>query len=473
MNRRDFIRNSTLVAGGLTTAGFPHILSAQSKQSNKRPPNILFVFTDQQTYRALSAWGNPYLYTPNMDALAAYGVRFEQTYCTSPVSGPARSSLITSRMPHETQVNYNEETPISNLMNMGQVFRRAGYRTAWGGKWHLPDSYPLTRGHKEIPGFELIDFYGMSSGRGSGRGDDTDGPLADAVCDFIAHNTQEPFLLGVSFHNPHDICYVPRNYKEFPPPVNLDCAPPLPDNFPINQNEPEFLQNCRKRMYYGNELTVAQSFDKDQWHNYIFHYYRMTERVDREIGKVLTALEKKGLEENTLIVFTTDHGDGVASHRWAAKLSLYEEAVKIPMIVTWFGKTPQNVFDRTHLVSGLDVLPTMCDYAGVEGPEGMLGRSLRPIIENPRADWRQEIVTELAPEPKKPERVGRMLRTGRYKYNLYSYGANNQQLFDLKEDPGETNNLAYKADYKKTVDDHHKRLMNWIEQTNDPFKEIG
>ncbi len=464
MERRTFIKQSAL-AGALASSGLPHSVL---KNGKKKRPNILFIFTDQQTMRAMSAYGNPYLYTPNMDSLAAHGVRFEKAYCTSPVCGPARSSLVTSRMPHETQVNYNGETPVSSFQNMGQVFRDAGYHTVWCGKWHLPDSYPHAKGLTEIPGFDLIDF--LPAEKMSGRGDITDAPCADAAVEFIKNGHDEPFLLGVSLHNPHDICYVPRKYDHFPEPVNMDSAPPLPDNHSINADEPEFIKECRQRNHYGNELTMAQNFTDEQWKTYIFNYYRMTERVDKEIGKVIRALEYMAIEEETLIVLTSDHGDGVASHKWAAKLGLYQEAVNIPMVVTWFGKTPENVCDNTHLVSGLDVLPTMCDYAGIEPPLDILGNSLRPLIEQNDYAWRDYVVTELAPDTEKTEMKGRMLRTKRFKYNLYSHGERNEQLFDLEVDPGETNNLAFDPNYKSVKEKHRKMLNEWMEQTDDDFR---
>lgn len=121
----------------------------------------------------------------------------------------------------------------------------------------------------------------------------------------------------------------------------------------------------------------------------------MTERVDRAIGRVLGALSERGLEENTLIIFTSDHGDGSGSHKWAAKLNLYEESATVPFAISWKGVTPAGRVDREHLVSGLDVLPTMCDYAGVKGLASFRGRSMRSVIENASAEWRDFVVTEL------------------------------------------------------------------------------
>ncbi len=238
----------------------------------------------------------------------------------------------------------------------------------------------------------------------------------------------------------------------------------------ISPDEPEFIKDCRARTYYGNELNIARNFSPQMWRQYLYQYYRLTERVDREIGKIINALEAKGLDENTLIIFTSDHGDGGAAHHWAAKLSLYQESVNIPFIVTWFGKTPANITDSTHLVTGLDVLPTMLDYAGLDIPAGLEGRSLKTIIEHPDTTWRSTVVTELAPDPKHHDRIGRMITDGRFKYNVYSYGQRNEQLFDLLNDRGEEHNLAYDPAYNSVKMRLRIQLERWMKQTGDYFK---
>ncbi len=445
---------------------FETVMFREEERKKKKKPNILFIFTDQQTLKAMSAMGNPYLRTPAMDGLASQGVRFTQSYCTSPVCSPSRSSLITSRMPHETGVIYNDTAPDSSIMNMGEIFRKAGYNTVWAGKWHLPESYPQNT-RTEVRGFRLLPF--LEPGKISGLGDYTDTPLADAVVKYLKSSAREPFLLAVSFHNPHDICAFAGNPGAFPAPLNVQSTPPLPDNFSINPDEPEFIRDCRDRTYYGNELNMARDFSPEMWRQYLFQYDRMTERVDREIGKIITALESRGLDQNTLIIFTSDHGDGQAAHHWAAKLSFYQETVNVPLIVTWFGKTPVDVTDREHLVTGLDILPTMMDYAGLEIPGNLEGRSLRTIIEHPDTTWRRFVVSELAPDPRNPSRTGRMITDGRFKYNVYSYGRRNEQLFDLANDPGEERNLAYDPVYKETKMKLRIQMERSMKRTGDTF----
>jgi len=184
---------------------------------------------------------------------------------------------------------------------------------------------------------------------------------------------------------------------------------------------------------------------------------------------VLNALREAGLEDSTLIVFTSDHGDMDSAHKLEHKQVLYEESVRIPFIMSYRGVIPQGKVDDTHLVSnGLDLVPTLCDYAGIETPEGLQGRSLRSLArgkdtkEGPRkapSQWRDFVVSE--------SQSGRMLRTGRFKYCIYDSGRHREQLIDLKNDPGEMKNLAEVEDYKDVLHTHRQLLQGWVERTGD------
>lgn len=466
MKRRNFLKTSGLALAGATLA----------KAATADRPNILFIFTDQQTYRAMSCAGNPHLSTPAMDRLANEGVRFENAYCTSPVCGPARGTLVTGRMPHQTGVEWNGQSLKPDIPHMGHIFQEHGYRAVWAGKWHLPESYPLRAGskQKEIDGFEMLPFYDSSKNWPEwGYGDVTDGPLADAVVDFLQQPQEKPFLLSVSFCNPHDCCYLTRRPERYPNADEIDGPlPPLPDNYAIRPDEAEFTMEKRQQDHYGDELLLSKDWSEPEWRAYLWNYYRMTERVDAEVGRVLQALDESGMAENTLVLFTSDHGDGVASHRWTAKLSLFEESVRIPYIVRYPKHVPSGRVN-THLVSQLDVLPTFCDYAGIPALPSWQGASLRTIINNPNAKRRDYLVTELADDIKDKSRKGRMVRSARYKYNIYSHGARNEELFDLQDDPGEMKNLAYEASMQDVVKQHREWLKEWMLQTDDDFEIIS
>ena len=466
MKRRHFLKTTAV----LTAGTFLNRCTAP-----RRRPNIMLIFTDQQTYRAMSCTGNTWLKTPAMDRLAAEGMRFDNAYCTSPVCSPARSTLVSGLMPHTTGVEWNGQTMHPHIKNMGQLFQHNGYRTVWAGKWHLPESFPLRAGskQKEIDGFELLPFYDSTKNWPEwGYGDVTDEPLAKAIAGFLSQPQDKPWLMGVSFLNPHDCCYLTRRPERYKQADEIDePLPPLPDNHAINPNEPQFLAEKRQQDHYGDELLLSKDWGERKWRAYLWNYYRMTERVDAAINTVLTALDDNGLTDNTLVIFTSDHGDGVASHRWTAKLSLYEESVRIPFIMRYPQHIPANQTDRDHLISQLDVLPTFCDYSGIPLPDSLRGKSIRPIIEQPRSEWRDAVVTELADDNKDTSRKGRMVRTTQYKYNIYSHGKNNEQLFDLTNDPGETNNLAYMPDMQSTVDQHRHLLKQWMQKTNDTFEQ--
>jgi arylsulfatase A-like enzyme len=479
------------IAAGLTAC------SAKKKQpGDGTSPNVLLIFTDQQNIRMMSAAGNPHLSTPAMDRIAKQGVMFMQSYCTSPVCGPARSSIISGRMPHETGVEWNGDEMREDILNAGEIFRNAGYRTVWGGKWHLPESYPQrTKAvHKHTRGFEMLPFHDPDVDNWM-LGAETDPSLTRAVVTFLnEHDQQQPFFLAVSYHNPHDICFYPRKAGwvsegdslleirhygfEYPlpdvigtHPRNYADLPELPENFKASPDEPAFIQDKRRyHREYGMETKLAyEEFGELEWRGYLHAYHRLTEMVDAEIGKVLEALSENGLDDNTIIVFTSDHGDGAASHQWAAKLSLYEESSKVPLIISWKDHIPAGKIDDRHLVSQIDILPTLCDCAGIESKPYFTGESLKKIIENPAADWRDYLVVELADFKPDTTRKGRMLRTAGFKYNVFSGRADNEQFFDLQTDPGERINLIADPALQKEISDHRQWLRDWMEKTGDDF----
>ncbi len=439
---------------------------------SKNRPNILFIFTDQQNVKAVSANGNPYLQTPNQDLLVKNGISFLNSYCTSPVCGPSRSSLITGRMPHETGVNYNDGSSIKDsIQTFGEILRNTGYETVWAGKWHLPASYPITGKNPKTTsrGFEFLKFYNTDSTDWS-HGSKTDTPLADAAVNFIQnYEGPRPFFLAVSFHNPHDICYFPRNPDNYPNPDNSIALPPLPVNHNFRNDEPELISNSRFRDHYGDELLLSQKNDENRWRAYLWYYYRLTEKVDREIGRLLQAIKEKGIEENTLIIFTSDHGDGMAEKKWAAKLSIYDGPAKVPFILYYKGKISATGIDNDHLISGIDIFPTILDYAGIDIPENLNGVSIKKVIEHPEKQVRKFLVTELGVDPKDHSLTGRMIRTQQFKYNIYSKGDRNEELFDMIEDPYEMNNLAYDENMQEVKNQLKSDLKGWILKTNDPF----
>lgn len=428
-------------------------------------PNVLFIFTDQQTLRAMSAYGNADLHTPHMDAIADSGVRFDRSYCASPVCGPARAALITGRMPHELGTDVNGIGLPPTCRTLGHLFREAGYESAYVGKWHLPQSF-IWDADTDAHGFRFLTFPRPEHPQ---LGVATDGPTAEAAAAFLRERRRHdrPFLLTVSLHNPHDICHAVSQGRIEP--RSAEAGPELPENFPRDPDEPAFITDCRQRRHYGNEQNQTGWWSTSHWRGYLHHYYRLVETVDAQVGRIMQALRESGLAHDTLVVFTSDHGEGVAAHQWVVKLMLYEEPVTVPLVLSWPGVIGEGRVDRTHLASAIDLLPTMCDYAGIAVDASVSGVSLRRVIEQPDRPGRPYVVAELQPDTHDSAKLGRMLRTPRYKYVAFSYGRHPEMLFDVISDPGELRNLARLPEAEPILREHRQRLKEWIAERGDHF----
>jgi len=454
-------------------------------------PNIVLFISDQHFADAMSGAGYAFVKTPALDSLAATGVRFRNTYCTYPVCTSSRASLITGRWPHQLKAVDEEAEGKTGAprakgrqtgkrgddqarqpgKSLGTLMKEAGYRTAYFGKWHVGgvSSSPENLWH----GFDtLVD----------GRRDEI---TATKALEFIESRPDQPFFLVVSFLNPHDICEWARlrsglNDKMGNGPVALeppvaDC-PPLPGNFAIPADEPEIVG--LRRNSQPERAHPTQKWGETEWRQYRWAYARFVEKMDEQVGRVLAGLKKAGQLEQTMVVYTADHGDGNAAHHWNQKMVLYEEAVRIPLIVSWPGHTVPGKVDDTHLVSmGLDLLPTFCDYAGAKVPSDLSGRSLRPWAgQSPttsEAEARRFIVVSEVDYksliPGEPLAHGHLVRTPGFTYIIYSAGKQPEQLFDIRADPGQTKNLVKNKDYQTVLKEHRQLLREWVKQTRSPF----
>lgn len=447
------------VLADLLLAPLPALLAADSSTRNK--PNILFIMTDQQTVSALSCAGNPYVKTPNLDRLAARGVRFTQSYASNPLCVPSRAGLFSSRMPHEIGVYGNTmdaELGNKGVPTMGELFQAAGYETAYAGKWHVHAPFPAYMPKAKVPGFTVLPQGGKDPKKIDKKTEQpspvTDPYAAEASIKFLQQPHSKPFLLVVSLLNPHDICYYSGGmFKKMLPADPAQLPPPRPNLHDTGRLPSELqaeLQNDRKKNSGWTEL---------QWRQYLFIYYRLVESSDRLIGQVLDALDQTGLSSNTVVVFTSDHGEMMGSHRLVLKEKLYEESVSVPLIIAPPGAAPG--VDQQHLVSGLDLMPTFLDYAGIAAPASLEGRSLRPLVEGKTVPWREFVAAEtFGPE-------ARMIRTGRYKYILFAQGENREQFFDLEKDPGELNNLVGESTLANEVARHRTLLQGWMQAAGD------
>lgn len=421
-------------------------------------PNVLYIMTDQQSYNMMSCMGNKWLNTPNMDKIASMGYRFDETYCANPVCMPSRFSLLTGHYSSEVGVKENtsayDASKVKNIVStdaLGIIFQKAGYETLYSGKTHLYGTKNLSE-----YGFKLNNTNPY------------DGPAIyaeQALAKIGSAKQDKPFFMFLSFLNPHDICLKAGADKRFPDKLPETLAhetlkmlalqkslsaeeyrkqiPPRATNpAPINGEQPDMVS-----MDVGSRV-----WDDAQWDLYDWMYHRLTESVDTQIGRVLTALKKAGLEDNTIIVFTADHGDMHGAHGLTLKNVMFEECQRVPLIFAGKG-IKRNYSDKTTLVcNGLDFLPTICDLVGIQPPKGLAGISLKPYLtgQGQKID-RKYIITE--------DYNGNQINDGRYKYTIYELPGHPEMLTDLKTNSAETINYATDPSYNEIKATLKKKLV--------------
>lgn len=451
-------------------------LAAHAADAPAKRPNVLFIITDQQFADAMSCrMGKQFISTPTMDRLAQTGTLFTRAYSSNPLCMPFRNSAFTGRYPHQTGVTQNVG-PKGGLdpkqfVCLGTYFRQAGFDTAYSGKWHLCYNPRDPGAH----GFEIMD---------SRNKENYDAGVADGALQFLGRRHDKPFLLVASFLNPHNICEwarrlagrtQPLNCGEIGAPPPLDQLPPLPINLAPPKNEPDGMTLMRQAYQVDSGPFPVAKFTEEDWRKHRWGYYRMIEKVDAEIGKVLAALRQAGLEDNTLVILTADHGDCAGAHRFNQKTVFYEESARAPLIIACKGKTAGARTDKL-VNTGIDLLPTMLDFAGIDIPRGLPGRSLLPLaLGKPVADWRDHVVVEnnmaQAGEVNgfAPQMEGRMVRSDRYKYCVYGRGNQRESLVDLQADSGETVDLATDPKSRDVLLQHRELLARFGKEHNDPL----
>lgn len=451
MNSAALSATLAALAASAETFGAPGCEPRPDTPSPAGKPDIIVIMTDQQTAGAMSCAGNPWVSTPAMDALAADGVRFTRAYCPYPLSGPCRASLVTGQMPFEVGATDNNVRPTSESMQRGIGHRisAAGYECLYAGKWHIPEV--------NLP----------DSGTGFRRIADMGDPTLAEACDAALgqRSGDKPLFLIASLLNPHEICEYGRHetlqYGELAPFATEEC-PNLPFNFMPSTYAAEALtlERTASPRYHD-----TYTYTEDDWRRYLYAYYRFVERVDREVGRLVETLKRHGLYDNSVILFLSDHGDGVAAHGWNQKWNLQEEVINVPLIVKGpKGRGLRGVENREALSNiGLDLYATVCDYAGVRLDASLYrGRSLRPVVEGRTKTLHEEVFVETLLSGVGMR--GWSIIGPRYKYVLYQWGRNREALYDLQEDPGEMVNLAVDRRYAGELARLRRALYAWGER---------
>lgn len=497
--------------------GAAMLCAAIGRAETARRPNILWIMTDQMRYDCVGANGNPIIKTPSMDSLAARSANFSSAFVQAPVCVPSRASFFTGRYPHShrNRVNYTPLPAGESLMPAW--LQAAGYQTSLVGKTHLYYHYPPTADEVRRTGFSLVDLHdGVSftdewSTYAAWRKDHD--PLADvpyrrlarqvprlrarlpeganpnrAAIDerftdttWTGQRTRErlaelaaggqPFFLFSSFWKPHSPYEVPEPFDAMYDGVEIPL-PPAETLATIGRLPPA----VQKLVLRGKKPSFDMNREQLQW--LYRSYYGTVSHIDREVGLILAELEKFGLRDNTIVLFSSDHGDQLLEHGLLGKNVFFEASVHVPLMVCWPGRVRPGRYDA--LVESVDIVPTLFELIGLPEPESCQGRSLVPLVDGSGRPWEAreavfaenvipEVITsgqlDFAFEKGKGVKGirhpdAKMVRTKRWKYNYYCDGS--AELYDLERDPRERHNLAADPGHKAVVDDLKDRLLRWL-----------
>ena len=449
-------------------------------------PNVLFIVSDDLN-NLVGCYGDPLAKTPNLDTLAARGARFDRAYCTFPLCGPSRNSFLTGLYPTATGIHRNSEIfrqSIPRQVSMPQAFRRAGYFVSRIGKlyhYQVPRAVG-TNGHDDPASWELAinpagvdrleeqpDIFSLEPGHFGGtlswyaspRPDEkhTDGLIAaDAewVLERCAKDRSRPFFLAVGFFRPHTPYVAPRDpYFGWHP----------RENMPVVTGIEEDRADLPKAAL-GSRLPQQDSMSDDLRRECRQAYNASISFMDAQLGRVLDALDRLGLAENTIIVFTSDHGYHVGEHGLWQKMSLFEESTRVPLVIVAPGTTRPGTAVPAPM-SQIDLFPTLAALCRVPTPDNLQGQSLVPMLTEPAHAGRGWALTQVARSRGKeaPPFFGYSLRTPRWRYTEWDEGREGRELYDHDADPRELTNLAGVAAHAATVADLAQRLRAAVATT--------
>ncbi|MEM7028930.1 MAG: sulfatase-like hydrolase/transferase [Chloroflexota bacterium] len=455
-------------------------------------PNILFLFSDQHRHDALSCYGAPICRTPHMDSLAETGMRFTHAFTPTSLCSPARAALLTGLYPHNNgqlanMGNFNGvfDKQMLDATGYPELLTQAGYSTNYIGKWHLPkqgdtDFWHFDQWHTETEYAEEKAALGLGTDRSKevrrlewggtapfcGQSILPAEHLQEAWCadktiellQAQAENDQ-PFMIFTSFFGPHFPYAVPAPYDTMYDAEQVERWINFDETF---ENKP-YIQQREMLRWNASHLTWPD------WQKVIAHYWGYCTYIDDQIGRILTALNKSGLAENTIVIYSSDHGDMTGSHRLFNKgMYMYDEIYRIPLMVRWPGVTqPGGVCD--DFVSLIDLMPTMLDAGQAQTPSTLDARSLRPLLQgNTVGDWPDDIYAEFHGY-ESTLFSQRMVRTKSWKF-IYNPGAEDE-LYDVASDPGELRNLVDEVGYKHVLRRMKARLVTWLDRTSDTIAE--
>lgn len=491
-------------------------MSVNAPRTGVGHPNLLFLYTDEQRFDTLAVYGNRQIAMPNLNRLAEQSCVFDRAYVSQPVCTPSRSSILTGLYPHTNGCTGNNLPLAAAVPCLPELLSPGRYATAHFGKWHLGDELSAQHGFEEWLSIEdaynpwfrperdrnAVSDYSRwlieqgkrpENGRCFGRGEAARLPealgkpafLAQAASRFVREHSSQPFCLYVNFLEPHMPFTGPRDGQYVPAEL------PLPANFACPPTERNHPRGRLFHSYYAaGRRFDTRSSDPDDVRRLIARYWGLCSEVDAQCGTILKTLEECGLWDNTLIVFTSDHGDMMGSHQLIAKCVMYEEAVRVPLLVKLPGQRESVRVGGP--VSQVDLVPTLLDAMGEAVPGHLQGHSLLGRIkgstppgdvviewngtdnglgaDTPRGINIPDEVLKLAPREAIVAAFTDPIRTilsadGHWKLNHSPMGCH--ELYDLTADPGECLNVFGRRETAAVAADLETRLRQWQQTTGD------
>jgi choline-sulfatase len=449
--------------------------------SQQKKPNILFIIADDLTATAVSSYENKICKTPNIDKLASEGVRYTSAYCQYPVCGPSRASFMFGYYPNATTTfGYvsGRENIGPNRKTWSQLFKDNGYYTARVSKiFHMGVPIDIETGSNgtddEASWTERFNSQGpewkaegdaeLVQGNPDGKierkggnvmtivkadGNDlvhSDGKTAEKASELIRKHKNEPFFIAIGFVRPHVPFVAPKKYF-LPYPFNNIKMP--------EKVEGDWDDIPKRGINYVTSVNGQMSSDQEK--KAVAAYYASVSYMDVQVGKVLNTLKDEGLEDNTIVIFTSDHGFHLGEHEFWMKVSLHEESVRIPLIIKVPGKKAAVCNSFVELI---DLYPTIAELAGLKTSKHLQGKSLTKTLDNPRFKVR-DMAFSVSQGGK-----SFLLRTEKWAYIQYDEDAKSgMELYDMEKDPNQFTNLAYKVKYADTISQFQKKLKKKLSE---------
>lgn len=456
LNRRQFLNLAAGAAASTISLATCSTGLAKTAKAAKRP-NIIFLLTDDHRADALGCAGNTIIQTPNIDYLAANGVRFTNAFVTTSICACSRASIFTGQWTaRHGIIDFNTHfTPQVLAQTYPMLLRSAGYRIGFIGKYGVGPQ-------KDLP-IDKYDYWRGFPGQGKYEHTDENGNykhltriMGEQAVEFLhASSKDQPFCLSVSFKAPHVQDGDPRQfiYDRAYADLYKDAVIPTPKTADPKYFDalPQFLRDSEARRRWELRFPTPEKFQES-----VKGYYRLITGVDIVIGKLRAELKRLGFDDNTVIIFTGDNGFYLGEYGLAGKWFPHELSIRVPLIV-YDPRAPKKRrgLALEQMVLNVDIAPTILDLAGLKPPAQMQGQSLLPLLRGKRPKWRAEFFYE-HPFEHKTIAKSVALRTRRYKYARYT-DYDYEELYDLKTDPEEINNLAKDPGRRKTLEALRKR----------------